>query len=175
MAKIKTHLILGGARSGKTKFAEGLAIEESKHSKTTPTYIATAKALDPEMEDRINRHKEERANTFLTKECPLNLSEPLLSASRDDVILVDCLTLFVTNLMCSEVFDQSQISNFLNAVKLTRARLIIVSNETSLGIVPDNKLARDFRDISGKLNQNVASIADRVTMMLAGIAVPIKQ
>ncbi len=89
-------------------------------------------------------------------------------------MLIDCLTLFVSNLLCAENFDEDQIASFLNAIKLTKAQLIIISNETGMGIVPDNKLTRDFRDISGNLNQKVAQIADEVTLMVAGIPVQIK-
>ena len=170
----KTHLILGGARAGKTKFAQNLALKLSKDRKKPPIYIATAQALDPEMEERIKIHKTDRGEAFQTKEYPLNLSEPLLSASSKDILLVDCLTLFVSNLLCAEKFDESQITSFLNAIKRTKAQLIIVSNETGMGIVPDNKLTRDFRDISGNLNQKVAQMADKVTLMVAGIPVKIK-
>ena len=170
----KTHLILGGARAGKTKFAQNLALKLSKDRKKPPIYIATAQALDPEMEERIKIHKTDRGEDFQTKEYPLNLSEPLLSASSKDILLVDCLTLFVSNLLCAEKFDGNQITSFSNAIKLTKAQLIIVSNETGMGIVPDNKLTRDFRDISGNLNQKVAQMADTVTLMVAGIPVQIK-
>ena len=170
----RTHLILGGARAGKTKFAQNLALKLSKDRKKPPIYIATAQALDPEMEERIKIHKTDRGEDFQTKEYPLNLSEPLLSASSKDIILVDCLTLFVSNLLCAEKFDENQITSFSNAIKLTKAQLIIVSNETGMGIVPDNKLTRDFRDISGNLNQKVAQMADKVTLMVAGIPVQIK-
>ncbi len=170
----KTHLILGGARAGKTKFAQNLALKLSKDSKAPPIYIATGQALDPEMEERIRIHKIDRGEDFQTKECPLNLSDPLLSASSNDIMLIDCLTLFVSNLLCAEKFDEKKIVSFLNAIKLTKAQLIIVSNETGMGIVPDNKLTRDFRDISGNLNQKVAQMADKVTLMVAGIPVQIK-
>ena len=170
----RTHLIIGGARSGKTKFAQNLALKLSKDCKRLPIYIATGQALDPEMEERIRIHKTDRGEDFKTKECPLNLSDPLLSASSKDIILIDCLTLFVSNLLCAENFDEDQITSFLNAIKLTKAQLIIISNETGMGIVPDNKLTRDFRDISGNLNQKVAQIADKVTLMVAGIPIQIK-
>ena len=126
------------------------------------------------MEERIRIHKTDRGEDFQTKECPLNLSDPLLSASSNDIMLIDCLTLFVSNLLCAEKFDEKEIVSFLNAIKLTKAQLIIVSNETGMGIVPDNKLTRDFRDISGNLNQKVAQMADKVTLMVSGIPVQIK-
>ena len=170
----KTHLVLGGARSGKTKFAEKLALSLTEGSHMLPIYIATAQAFDTEMQDRIDTHKYERADCFKTLECPLAIDEPLIRASKDEVILIDCLTLFVSNLLCASSFDHTKIESFKRAVKNTKARLIIVSNETGLGVVPDNKLARQFRDVSGKLNQDIASIADKVTMVIAGLGMPLK-
>ena len=170
----KTHLVLGGARSGKTKFAEKLALSLTEGSHMLPIYIATAQAFDTEMQDRIDTHKYERADCFKTLECPLAIDEPLMRASKDEVILIDCLTLFVSNLLCARSFDNTKIESFKRAVKNTKARLIIVSNETGLGVVPDNKLARQFRDVSGKLNQDIASIADKVTMVIAGLGMPLK-
>ncbi len=170
----KTHLILGGARSGKTNFAENLAVKIAKKSQKIPIYVATAQAYDSEMEKRINTHKMERANRFKTIESPLNIAEPLLEASEDDIILIDCLTLFLSNLICSDHFDESRIDLFRNAIKTTKAKVIVVSNETGLGIVPDNKLARQFRDIAGKLNQDVASIVDRVILIVAGLPLILK-
>ncbi|PQM59217.1 MAG: bifunctional adenosylcobinamide kinase/adenosylcobinamide-phosphate guanylyltransferase [Rhodobacteraceae bacterium] len=170
----KTHLVLGGARSGKTKFAEKLALSLTEGSHMLPIYIATAQAFDTEMQDRIDTHKYERADCFKTLECPLAIDEPLMRASKDEVILIDCLTLFVSNLLCASSFDNTKIESFKRAVKNTKARLIIVSNETGFGVVPDNKLARQFRDVSGKLNQDIASIADKVTMVIAGLGMPLK-
>lgn len=174
MSRVRTHFILGGAKSGKTKFAEDLALASTENSKQIPIYVATAQALDAEMEKKIFRHKKDRGNRFFTKECPVDLSHVILSASAEDVLLIDCLTLFVSNLICSQHYDETKISGFLDSIKHSQAQLIIVSNETSLGIIPDNKLAREFRDITGQLNQNVAKLADKVTMMIAGISIPIK-
>ena len=174
LENFKTHLVLGGARSGKTKFAENLALSLTKQSNRLPIYIATAQAFDTEMQDRIDSHKYERAGRFKTLECPLGIDEPLIRASTDEVILIDCLTLFVSNLLCAKSFDKTKIESFKAAVENTKARLIIVSNETGLGVVPDNKLARQFRDVSGRLNQDIASIADRVTLVIAGLEMPLK-
>ena len=126
------------------------------------------------MQDRIDSHKYERAGRFKTLECPFGIDEHLINASIDEVILIDCLTLFVSNLLCAESFDNTKIESFKAAVENTKARLIIVSNETGLGVVPDNKLARQFRDVSGKLNQDIASIADRVTLVIAGLEMSLK-
>ena len=174
MLKYRTHLVLGGAKSGKTRFAENLALTAGKDLNKVPIYIATAQALDMEMEKKIQKHQKDRGNSFITKECPLDLSTAILSASATDVLLIDCLTLFVTNLLCSDYFEKSRIDSLVEAVRISKARLVIVSNETSLGIIPDNKLAREFRDVAGKLNQKIARLSDCVTMMIAGIAVPIK-
>ena len=174
MSKIRTHLVLGGAKSGKTRFAENLALNTAKNLNQVPIYIATAQALDLEMEKKIQKHQKDRGNSFTTKECPLDLSTAILSASATDVLLIDCLTLFVTNLLCSDYFDESKIDSLVEAVKISQAQLVIVSNETGLGIIPDNKLAREFREVAGTLNQKIARLSDSVTMMIAGIAVPIK-
>ena len=170
----KSHLILGGARSGKTNFAENLAINIGQKLQKIPIYVATAQAFDTEMEKRINIHKLERADKFKTVESPLNIAKPLLEACADDIVLIDCLTLFVSNLLCADHFDESQIDLFRDAIKTTEAKIIIVSNETGLGIVPDNKLARHFRDIAGKLNQDVAASVDRVTLIVAGLPLLLK-
>ena len=174
MSKVRTHLVLGGAKSGKTRFAENLALNIAKNINQVPVYVATAQALDWEMEKKIQKHQKDRGNSFITKECPLDLSTAIMSASATDVLLIDCLTLFVTNLLCSDYFDVSKIDGLVEAVKISQANLVIVSNETGLGIVPDNKLAREFREVAGTLNQNIASLSDCVTMMIAGIAVTIK-
>ncbi len=170
----KTHLILGGAKSGKTSFAEKLAIDSFKKTDKLPIYLATAQAFDKDMEQKINLHRKERANKFKTLEYPFNIAEPLLKAGSDDLILIDCLTLFVSNLLCKDHFDEEQIELFKEAITITRAKLIIVSNETGLGIIPNNKLSRKFRDVAGKLNQEVATLVERVTLIIAGLPLTLK-
>ncbi|MDO8886109.1 bifunctional adenosylcobinamide kinase/adenosylcobinamide-phosphate guanylyltransferase [Candidatus Oleimmundimicrobium sp.] len=164
--------ILGGARSGKSFFAEKMASKAKK-----VVYIATAEALDDEMRTRIENHKRERALNWVTLEAPDDLMETLRQIdSGVDVVIVDCLTLYISNLMRKfsekEVFDD--ISKALNVVNNFKGKVIFVSNEVGLSIVPNNKLARDYRDILGKVNQLVAEAAKEVYLMVAGIPMKVK-
>ncbi|SEP85162.1 adenosylcobinamide kinase /adenosylcobinamide-phosphate guanylyltransferase [Devosia sp. YR412] len=165
-------LVLGGARSGKTAFAEQLAIR----SGSKPAYLATAEALDSEMRDRVASHKAGRAGQFATIEEPLDLSDALLKASMDhDVILVDCLTLWITNLLMANE-DVAKAVGELGAtlVQLKTAKVILVSNEVGLGIVPDNAMARTFRDLAGSAHQRLAEICDDAYFIVAGLPITLK-
>ncbi len=161
-------LILGGARSGKTRHAEGLI-------KALPApwiYIATAEIWDEEMRARIERHKADRSEAgWITVEAPLDLAGAL-EASHP--VLVDCLTLWVTNLMLGE-HDIDAATDRLEAALARRTTpTILVANEVGLGIVPDNKMARDFRDHAGRLHQRLAQRADRVILMVAGLPLTVR-
>src|SRR4051812_19933284 len=139
-------LVLGGARSGKTGFAERLAMRAGER----PLYLATAEALDAEMRDRVKLHQQQRHKRFATLEEPLALPTALRAAARThDVILVDCLTLWITNLLGASR-NVAEAVDELSAVlpEIDTARVILVSNEVGLGIVPDNALARTFRDLA---------------------------
>ena len=165
-------LVLGGARSGKTGFAERLAMRLGDR----PAYLATAEALDNEMRERVSTHQKLRGNRFTTIEEPIEVPSALIRASADhDVILVDCLTLWITN-MLGAGDDVAAATEELAAtlVQLKRSRIVLVSNEVGLGIVPDNALARRFRDAAGRLNQQVAAVADTVLMMVAGLPLKVK-
>lgn len=165
-------LVLGGARSGKTAFAEQLAIRSGSH----PAYLATAEALDSEMRDRVASHQALRAGQFATIEEPLALSDALLKASAShDVILVDCLTLWITNLLMANE-DVSRAVSELGAtlVQLRTAKVILVSNEVGLGIVPDNAMARTFRDLAGPAHQRLAEICDDAYFIVAGLPITLK-
>ena len=165
-------LVLGGARSGKTAFAEALAIR----SGAKPAYLATAEALDAEMRDRVATHKAGRAERFTTIEEPLALSDALLRASAEhDVVLVDCLTLWITNLLMANE-DVSKAVSELGAtlVQLKSAKVILVSNEVGMGIVPDNAMARTFRDLAGAAHQRLAEICDDVYFVVAGLPMTLK-
>src|SRR4051812_4558706 len=144
-------LILGGARSGKTGFAERLAMRAG----STPLYLATAEALDAEMRDRVKLHQEQRHGRFATLEEPLNLAAALrTAASKHDVILVDCLTLWITNLLGANRNVAEAVEDLASTLSaIDAARIILVSNEVGLGIVPDNPLARMFRDLAGAAHQ----------------------
>ena len=164
-------LVLGGARSGKSGYAETLGDALAGPH----IYIATAQAFDEEMTWRIARHRADRASHWQTVECPLELPEAIVAHdAKDSVILVDCLTLWLSNLMFGEheVADaRDRLAGVLPAVKGT---LLLVSNEVGQGIVPDNALARRFRDEAGWLNQAMARAADEVWFVTAGIAQRLK-
>ena len=170
---MKRHvLVLGGARSGKTAFAEQLAIR----SGSRPAYLATAEALDSEMRDRVASHQAGRAGQFATIEEPLALSDALLKAStRHDVILVDCLTLWITNLLMANKDVAGAVSQLgATLVELKTAKVILVSNEVGLGIVPDNAMARTFRDLAGAAHQRLAEICDDAYFIVAGLPITLK-
>jgi adenosylcobinamide kinase / adenosylcobinamide-phosphate guanylyltransferase len=163
-------LVLGGARSGKSRYAEWLIT-------TYPQpwiYVATAEARDVEMAERIAAHKARRAAGWQTVEAPHELAGALRTASADAAVLIDCLTLWLSNLMESESDIEGQTAELQEALAERPGPTVIVSNEVGLGIVPDNALARRFRDLQGSLNQQLASQAERVIMMVAGFAVAVK-
>lgn len=165
-------LILGGARSGKTALAERLAMRLGKHR----AYLATAEALDEEMSMRVESHQQQRAGRFTTIEEPLNLAEALEAATPDhDVILVDCLTLWISNLLGAGQDVTEALDDLVDALGgMARTRVILVSNEVGLGIVPDNALARVFRDLSGAAHQRLARVCDDVYFVAAGLPVAMK-
>ena len=165
-------LVLGGARSGKTAFAERLAMR----SGSKPVYLATAEALDAEMRERVASHQRGRGERFATIEEPIALSDALLVAAREhDVILVDCLTLWITNLLIANQDVAMAVSELgATLVQLKSARVILVSNEVGLGIVPDNAMARTFRDLAGSAHQRLAEVCDDVYFVAAGLPMTLK-
>ena len=160
--------ILGGARSGKSRYAETLA---AKHP-GRKTYIATAEALDDEMRARIAQHRAQRGNGWDTIEAPLDLVGALESSAG--LVLIDCITLWISNLMHHGRDVQAEVGKFCAALK-SKAKVVIVSNEVGLGIVPDNQLARAFRDEQGRANQRLAEIADDVIFVAAGLPLVLKK
>jgi adenosylcobinamide kinase/adenosylcobinamide-phosphate guanylyltransferase len=172
IAMTRHVLVLGGARSGKTAFAEQLAIR----SGSRPAYLATAEALDAEMRDRVESHKAGRAARFTTIEEPLALPAALVRASAShDVILVDCLTLWITNMLGANKDVAAAVEELATMLTdVTTARVILVSNEVGLGIVPDNPLARSFRDLAGAAHQRLAEICDDVYFIVAGLPMVLK-
>lgn len=166
----KSTLILGGARSGKTRRALRLAQHFEKR-----IYIATAQARDDEMAERITKHQAERGAAWTTCEAPLDLATPI-SAIEDDgiVAVIDCLTLWLSNLMLAERNIEHETAQLVKAIATAKCPLIFVSNEVGLGIVPETKLARTFRDAQGRLNQEIASVADSVEFVAAGLPLRLK-
>ncbi|MBL8593503.1 MAG: bifunctional adenosylcobinamide kinase/adenosylcobinamide-phosphate guanylyltransferase [Devosia sp.] len=165
-------LVLGGARSGKTGFAERLAMRAGLR----PAYLATAEALDAEMRERVASHKQQRAQAFATIEEPLRLSAAITEAAKShDAILVDCLTLWITNLIVANENVAAAVDELLaTLMATTSARVILVSNEVGLGIVPDNAMARMFRDLAGSAHQRIAEICDDAYFVVAGLPMVLK-
>jgi len=165
-------LVLGGARSGKTAFAEQLVLRTG----AKPAYIATAQALDKEMLDRVSSHQASRAGQFTTIEEPLALSHAILRAGQNhDVILVDCLTLWITNLLVANEDVATAVSELCaTLMEFRSAKVVLVSNEVGLGIVPDNAMARTFRDLAGSAHQRLAQICDDVYFVAAGLPLTMK-
>lgn len=170
-ADAKITLILGGARSGKSRLAEDLA--QKRNGKLV--YIATAEAWDDEMRARIAEHKARRGDRWHDIEAPIAIAEVLRALPADTgAVLVDCLTLWLSNLMHASRDIVAETAGLLAALDSVRSPVMLVSNEVGLGIVPDNRLARDFRDYQGRLNQAVAARADHVVFMAAGLPLILK-
>ncbi|MDH5600462.1 MAG: bifunctional adenosylcobinamide kinase/adenosylcobinamide-phosphate guanylyltransferase [Gammaproteobacteria bacterium] len=169
------ELILGGARSGKSHYAEVCA----KESKLDVIYIATAQALDNEMQQRIKLHQQQRPDHWLLVEEPLNLVGVLKDHAKDtSCILVDCLTLWLSNQLCSEEHKdniEQNVKALVNELGQLPGKIIFVSNEVSMGIIPMGEINRTFVDEAGRLHQRLAAVCDKVTLMVAGIPSPIKR
>lgn len=167
----KSQLILGGARSGKSAFAQ----RQAENLPGELIYVATAQALDAEMADRIARHQAERGARWQTVEAPLDLVGVIENQSHsENVLLVDCLTLWASNLMFAESDLAQAISGLISALAKASGKIVLVSNEIGLGIVPDNALARRFRDVAGEVNQAVARSVDSVVFVAAGLPMALK-
>lgn len=169
--------ILGGARSGKTRHGLTLCEEMRAERGLDPVYIATAQAYDGEMADRIAAHKAERGSSWRTVEAPLDLAGALRRESRPGAcLLVDCLTLWLTNVMLGE--DGADLDaarkELVAALGEATGPVVVISNEVGLGIVPENALARRFRDEAGRTNQIMAAAADRVVLVAAGLPLTLK-
>jgi len=171
--KQKVIFVTGGAKSGKSSFA----LSEAAKHEGQKAFIATAEALDKEMVSRIEKHKGERGEGWDTYEEPLQIAETIARLTgRYSVIVLDCLTLWLSNALHRNADIEHEIENFLNILRHKKQDLYIyiVSNEVGTGIVPENKLAREFRDLAGIMNQKVAGVSDEVFMVVAGIPVKIK-
>ncbi len=164
-------LVLGGARSGKSRTAQAIAEAAS----ASRTYIATAQAFDGEMQERIDRHRSERDGSRRTREAPLELPEAIRAhAGPGKVVLVDCLTLWLSNLLLAERDADREAERLVRAVEGAAGPLVLVSNEVGHGIVPATPLGRVFRDGQGRLNQRVAEACDAVVFVAAGCPVLLK-
>jgi len=165
------ELILGGARSGKSTLAE----RRAESSGRPVTYVATARPGDPEMRDRVAAHRARRPEHWKTVEAPVALAAALHAhAAPESLIVVDCLTLWLANLLEDDRLDTERDA-LLSGLPALPGDLVLVSNEVGLGIVPDNPLARRFRDAQGWLNQDVAARCERVTFVSAGLPLTLKR
>jgi adenosylcobinamide kinase / adenosylcobinamide-phosphate guanylyltransferase len=170
-ALARVTLVLGGARSGKSRYAE-TAIERAAGG---GTYIATATAEDDEMRTRVAEHRARRGAQWRTIEEGLDLASAIGTAARwERPILVDCLTLWLASLMRAGRDPATESERLVAALANAASPIILVANEVGLGIVPENALARAFRDAAGRLNQRVATLADRVVFMAAGLPMLLK-
>lgn len=168
MSKI---FVLGGAKSGKSAFAENLC-ENTGNQKI---YIATGQAYDVEMTQRIAAHQNQRDSSWQTVEAPLDLTAVLKSHDdKDNIILLDCLTLWISNLMMDERDFDLALTGLLDQIKIMQASLVLVSNEVGQGIVPENKMARLFRDQAGIAHQKIATLCDEVYFVTAGLPQKLK-
>ncbi|MFI0398419.1 MAG: bifunctional adenosylcobinamide kinase/adenosylcobinamide-phosphate guanylyltransferase [Thiolinea sp.] len=162
-------LILGGARSGKSRYAEQLALQSQK----SVVYIATAQAQDAEMQTRIQHHQASRSAEWLTLEEPLSLATTLAAQAQPErILLVDCLTLWLTNLLCLEDSEQrltSELNTLYAVLPQLSGELILVSNETGLGVVPLGELTRRYVDEAGRMHQRLAAQMQQVIFMIAGL------
>lgn len=170
MATPSLTLILGGARSGKSRHAEQMI-----EALPAPwAYIATAQAFDEEMQQRIAEHRARRSSDWLTVDASLALPDAIAAIPAGRPILVDCLTLWLTNLMLAEQDLQAAGEALISACAGSPSPIVLVASEVGLGIVPENALARRFRDEAGRLHQRLAAQADRVVFMVAGLPLQVK-
>jgi adenosylcobinamide kinase/adenosylcobinamide-phosphate guanylyltransferase len=171
----RVTLVLGGARSGKSRYAETLIAGAARRA----TYVATATVEDSEMAERIRHHRERRdAGTLAweTVEAPRDLAGVLEELARPDrPVLVDCLTLWLSNALLAEADLAAETAGLLRALAGVAGPVVLVANEVGFGIVPDNALARRFRDAAGRLNQDIAALADRVVLVAAGLPLVLKE
>ena len=167
-------LVLGGARSGKSRYAQEAAQGWARARGAKPTFVATATADDAEMADRIARHRADRGEVWRTLEAPLALAETLAQLGVEDVAVIDCLTLWLSNAMAQPEGYAARAAALTPALAACKARLWVVSNEVGWGIVPDNPLARAFRDAAGHLHQSIAAVADDAVLIVAGLPLILK-
>ena len=174
------ELILGGARSGKSRLAESHALSLFNRSKDLPKkmiYVATAKAYDDEMAERIKHHQQSRDEQWQLIEEPVELAKILKEHDhKGSIILIECLTLWLTNLLCHSEANilNSEKQKFIQQLKSSHADIIMVSNETGMGVVPMGELSRRYVDEAGFLHQELAQLSERVTLVIAGLEQTLK-
>jgi adenosylcobinamide kinase / adenosylcobinamide-phosphate guanylyltransferase len=169
----KLSLVLGGARSGKSRYAESLVSALPPPWQGRRTYVATAEPGDAEMTERIAVHRARRGASWRTIEAPRDLAGSL-QAACDAPVLVDCLTLWLSNLMLGGADIDAEMERLDHALAAAAAPVVMVANEVGYGIVPEHPLGRRFRDMQGVLNQRIAARADRVVLVVAGLPLALK-
>jgi adenosylcobinamide kinase / adenosylcobinamide-phosphate guanylyltransferase len=167
-------LVLGGARSGKSAYAQRRTETAAAQHGSAPVMIATAQAFDAEMEARIAAHRAERGDGWRTIEAPLDLAAAVEGLKPGEAATIDCLTLWLSNLILADQDVAAASGRLVAILTATQANLCVVSNEVGMGIVPDNALARRFRDEAGRLHQQVAAAAGCMVVMFAGVALTLK-
>ena len=163
-------IILGGARSGKSTFAERLASSANRPR----AYIATSQAFDVEMEVKIAKHRQDRGPDWQTIEAPLDIEGALAQVPANSVVLIDCLTLWLSNQMHTDADIDAEVTNLLTVLSASPNPVICVSNEVGMGLVPDTPLGRQFRDHQGRLNRKVAEQANLAVFVAAGLPLALK-
>lgn len=167
----RTVLVTGGARSGKSLYAEGLVRASTRER----VYVATCTPHDEEMRQRIDRHRDQRGEGWRTIEEPRDLAGVIAAESTDGhAILVDCLTLWLSNLIFAEADPEAETARLAEALRAAAGPVVLVTNEVGSGIVPDNALARRFRDEQGRLNRRIAEVADVAVLVAAGLPLVLK-
>lgn len=167
----RVTFVIGGARSGKSAFAESLA-----KGARVPIYIATAEQIDGEMSERIALHRQRRGARWRTVEEPIQLAAAIaLADEKNGFVLVDCLTVWLNNLLFHDEDIETHVSILTETLAEARGRIVLVANEVGLGIVPENALARRFRDAAGCVNQAIARVADEVVFIAAGLPTMLKK
>ncbi|MDY0288672.1 MAG: bifunctional adenosylcobinamide kinase/adenosylcobinamide-phosphate guanylyltransferase [Sphaerochaeta sp.] len=172
--KSQTSLIIGGGRSGKSSYAQDYALNVSEGT-SSRAYIATAEPIDREMKERIAAHQKDRADRFITIEEPLYLAQALLELpSSVEVCVIDCLTVWLGNLLYHKKDTAKEIQDLIAVLRAPPCDILLVTNETGLGIIPADAESRAFRDIAGWMNQDIASISKNVILLVAGLPLALK-
>ena len=168
------HFILGGSNSGKSRFAEQTALDLERKFGGDLYYIATGLAYDKEMQKKIAKHKSERNPKFKTIDSPDLRTDILKNCAPDSIILLDCISMSLSNILTLKEFSHRQIEDIESIIENCKSHLIIVGQETSMGIIPPNELSRRFLKVSGKFNQFLSRISNKVSFVVAGLPILIK-